>query len=111
MSNHLATIVGLALGMLAVGSPGLAQIGEAEARDAVAEAAARQALHTFITQWNTAEDAHLRRAMHFPFVTVPGGGALIVDDRPQDFSAGFDQMREREGWRSSSFDFDSFTVV
>ena len=49
--------------------------------------------------------------MHFPFVTVPGGGALLVDDRPQDFVAGFDQMREREGWRSSSFDFDSFTVV
>ncbi|MCY4661488.1 MAG: hypothetical protein OXF93_17030 [Acidobacteria bacterium] len=114
MSNtpiYLASIAALALGILAVGSPALSQTRDAETRHAAAEAAARQALQTFITQWNTAEDANLRRAMHFPFVTVPGGGALVVDDRPQDFSAGFDQMREREGWRSSSFDFDSFTVV
>ena len=49
--------------------------------------------------------------MHFPFATVGGGGALIVDERPEDFSAGFDQMRANEGWSRSSFDFDSFTVV
>ena len=87
MSNtpiHLATIAALALGILAAGSPGLSQTRDAETRHATAEAAARQALQTFITQWNTAEDAHLRRAMHFPFVTVPGGGALVVDDRAQD---------------------------
>ena len=111
MSIKHATSVVLALGILAVGSPGLPQNRDAAPGGAAAEAAARQALQTFITQWNTGEDANLRRAMHFPFVTVPGGGALIVDDRPQDFSAGFDQMRAREGWRSSSFDFDSFTVV
>ena len=110
-AHAFATIAALALGILAVGSPGLSQPQDAAAADAAAEASARQALQTFITQWNTAQDAHLRRAMHFPFVTVPGGGALVVDDRPQDFSAGFGQMREREGWRSSSFDFDSFTVV
>ena len=109
---HLTTTTAvLALGLLAAGSPGEAQVRDAAAGNAAAEAASRQALQTFITQWNTAEDAHLRRAMHFPFVTVPGGGALVVDERPQDFSAGFDRMREREGWRSSSFDFDEFEVV
>ena len=107
---HLTTAV-LALGLLAAGSRGEAQVRDAAAGNAATETAARQALLTFITLWNTGQDANLRRAMHFPFVTVPGGGALIVDDRPQDFAAGFDQMREREGWRSSSFDFDSFTVV
>ena len=49
--------------------------------------------------------------MHFPFATVPGGGALIVNDRPEDFAAGFDEMRAREGWSRSSFDFDSYTVL
>ena len=114
MSNvpiHLATNVVLALGILALGSPGLAQPRDAAAGDPAAETAARRALETFITQWNTGDDANLRRAMHFPFATVPGGGALIVDARPEDFSAGFDEMRAREGWSRSSFDFDSFAVV
>ena len=114
MSNmpiNLATSVVLAMGILAMGSPGLAQPRDAEVRDAAAETAARQALETFITRWNTGDDANLRGAMHFPFVTVPGGGALIVDAQPEDFSAGFDEIRAREGWSRSSFDFDSFAVV
>ena len=86
-------------------------IGYAQLRDVEAEAAARRAFEVFITQWNTADDANLRGAIHFPFVTVPGGGALIIDDQPEDFSAGFDQMRATERWSRSSFDFDSFTVV
>ena len=81
MSDHLGAVAVLAMGILAMGSPGLAQPRDAETRDAAAETAARQALETFITQWNTADDANLRRAMHFPFATVPGGGALIVDAR------------------------------
>ena len=88
MSNHLGTVVVLTMGILAMGSPGLAQPRDAEARDAAAETAARQALETFITQSNTSDDANLRRAMHFPFATVPGGGALIVDAQQEDFSAG-----------------------
>ena len=91
-----------------------AAIGEAQVRDAgdaAAEAAAKQALEVFITQWNTADNANLRTAMNFPFVTVLGGGALILKTRPEDFSEGFDQMRSREGWDRSSFDFDSYTVV
>ena len=91
-----------------------AAIGEAQVRDAgdaAAESAAKQALEVFITQWNTADNANLRRAMNFPFVTVPGGGALLLNSRPEDFSEGFDQMRAREGWERSSFDFDSYKVI
>ena len=91
-----------------------AAIGEAQVRDAgdaAAESAAKQALEVFITQWNTADNANLRRAMNFPFVTVPGGGALMLNSRPEDFSEGFDQMRAREGWECSSFDFDSYKVI
>ena len=111
MSINLDTVAILALGLLVLAPPGAAQTRDAEAGGEAAETAARQALEAFITQWNTADDANLRRAMHFPFATVPGGGALIVNDRPEDFAAGFDQMRAREGWNRSSFDFDSYTVV
>ena len=102
MSNmpiNLATAAVLTLGILAMGSPGLAQPRDAEERDAAAETAARQALETFITQWNTGDDANLREAMHFPFATVPGGGALIVDAQPEDFSAGFDQIHRHPAGR------------
>ena len=111
MTNQVGAILILALGVLAAGSSGLSQTRDSEARDAAAETATRAALESFITQWNTADDASLRLAMHFPFVTVPGGGALLVDARPEDFSAGFDEMRTREGWSRSSFDFDSLAVV
>ena len=109
--TNLDTAAVLALGLLVVAPPGAAQTRDAAAGDGAAETAARQALEAFITQWNTADDANLRRAMHFPFATVPGGGALIVNDRPEDFAAGFDEMRAREGWSRSSFDFDSYTVL
>ncbi len=111
MTNRVCAFLILAVGILAAGSSGLAQTRDAETRDASAETAARAALENFITQWNTADDANLHLAMHFPFVTVPGGGALLVDARPEDFSAGFDDMRTREGWSRSSFDFDSLMVV
>jgi hypothetical protein len=80
----------------------------AQTRDA--EAAAKQTLDRFITEWNTADDANLREVLSFPFVSVAGGGGLVLDRRPEDFSQGFEQMQER-GWRRSSFDFDTFTVV
>ena len=97
---------------LTVGSIGGAPVqGEGEIRDATAERAARAALHAFMTEWNTADDARLRGVLHFPFVSVGGGGALIIDSRPEDFSQGFDQLRAREGWTRSSFDDDSYTAV
>ncbi|MCZ6571369.1 MAG: hypothetical protein O7B23_14545, partial [Deltaproteobacteria bacterium] len=98
-----------ALAFLAQGAIGEAQVRDAG--DAAAEAAAKQALEVFIAQWNTSDNANLRRAINFPFVTVPGGGALILNSRPEDFSEDFDQMRAREGWDRSSFDFDSYTVI
>ena len=100
-----------ACALLGHASMGDAQVRDAEVRDAAAETAGRQALETFITQWNTADDANLRQAMHFPFVTVPGGGALFIDNEPGDFSAGFEQMRATQGWSRSSFDFGAYTVV
>jgi hypothetical protein len=111
MSRSGAAGILAAFALVAHGSIGDAQVRDAEVGDAAAETAAREALDTFITQWNTAEDANLRRAMHFPFVTVPGGGALVIDNEPDDFSAGFDQMRASQGWNRSSFDFDSYRVV
>ncbi len=101
----------VALAFLAQGATGGAQVRDADARDAAAEAAAKQALDAFLTEWNTADDANLRQALHFPFVSVPGGGALVIDSRPEDFLQGFDQMQAGEGWHRSSFDFDSYTVV
>jgi hypothetical protein len=81
------------------------------AQDLNAEAEAKNALDAFITAWNTGEDANLRKTMNFPFVTFGGAGAVRIAERPEDFSQGFDRMREREGWARSSFDFDSYSVV
>ncbi len=92
-------------------SIGGAQVRDAEMRDRDAEAAAREALEAFMTAWNTGDDANLRRVLHFPFVSVAGGGALVIDRRPEDFSQGFDQMRASQGWSRSSFDYESYTVV
>ncbi len=108
-----ASLLGIAaaLAFLAQGPIEAAQVRDAIVRNGAAEAGARQALLTFITEWNTADNANLRRAINFPFVTVSGGGALIIDTRPEDFSQDFDEMRARQGWDRSSFDFDSYTPV
>jgi len=103
-------MIGVAIAWMAQGGIGMAQTQDPEARDAAVEAAAKQMLERFITEWNTADDANLREVLNFPFVSVAGGGGLVLDRRAEDFSQGFDQMRER-GWRRSSFDFDAFTVV
>ena len=52
----------------------------AQTRDA--EAAAKQTLDRFITEWNTADDANLREVLSFPFVSVAGGGGLVLDGIP-----------------------------
>ena len=71
-----ASLLGIAaaLAFLAQGPIEAAQVRDAIVRDGAAEAGARQALQTFITEWNTADNVNLRRAMNFPFTTVPGGG-------------------------------------
>lgn len=88
-----------------------AQVREADVRDSAAEAAARQALERFITRWNSGDDVQLRDAMHFPFVSVTESGSVVIDIEPDDFTAGFEQMRSGRGWTRSAFDFDSFTVI
>ena len=90
---------------------GVAQVRTTQTTDATAEGAARETLEAFITEWNTAEDANVRQVLNFPFVSVLGVDAPVIDPSPEDFSQGFDQLRDREGWSHSSFDFDSFTVV
>lgn len=79
----------------------------ADARDSNAEAECKKALEFFIAQWNTGEDAELRKAMNFPFVSFGGGNAVGISEKPEDFSQQFGHMRERDGWASSTFDFDS----
>ena len=122
MAMHLnpnATVV-LAVAFLVVASPGMTQIRDAEVGDAAAEAAARQALETFITQWNTADDANLRRAMHFPFVTVAGhphlfmtaaGGFSVAESSSDGPRPNFDRMRADEHWHLSSIDALEPSVV
>jgi hypothetical protein len=75
-----------------------------------AESTARQALEAFMMAWNTGDDAKLRTTMHFPFVSFGGGSLVFVNKTPEDFSQDFDGMREREGWASSSFDYDTLKI-
>ena len=75
-----------------------------------AERVARQALEAFMTAWNTGDDAKLRTAMRFPFVTFGGGPHVFISRTPEDFSQGFDRMRKEEGWASSSFDYDALRL-
>ena len=52
--------IAVALACVAQGAIGSAQVRDADMRDAAGEAAAKQALETFITEWNTADDANLQ---------------------------------------------------
>ena len=79
-------------------------------RNEEAESAARQVLEAFMMALNTGDDAKLRTTMHFPFVTFDGGSRVFVNKTPEDFSQGFDGMREREGWASSSFDYNTLKI-
>ena len=74
------------------------------------ESAARQALEAFITAWNKGDDAELRPTMHFPFVSFGGGLNVSVNKIPEDFSQGFDRLREQEGWASRSFDYNTLKI-
>lgn len=48
--------------------------------------------------------------MHFPFVNFGGSSRVFLNKTPDDFSAGFNGMREQEGWASSSFDYDTLKI-
>lgn len=108
--RYIGLVVLTAVLVALAGATGEAQVPEDPTADPQAERAARDALEAFITRWNSGDDRELRQAMHFPFVTLAPGGALAIASEPDDFSAGFDGLRSGEGWRRSSFDFDSYTV-
>jgi hypothetical protein len=82
----------------------------AQIKNDEAEAVARQALEKFMTEWNTGDDAQLRTAMNFPFVTFGGGSRVTIDEKAENFSQGFDRMRETQGWASSSFSYDTLKI-
>lgn len=88
-----------------------AQVRDDDSGEVAAEIATRLALEAFIAQWNTGENVNLRRTMNFPFVTVAAGGNLIIDLKPEDFSQDFNQLRDRQGWDRSSFEFNSLSVI
>lgn len=98
----------LVLGWMIVGLGVNAVSDEKNHREA--ETAARELLVTFMTAWNEADDVALRKAMHFPFVTFGGGAGVNIDETADEFSQGFEGMREGEGWHSSSFDYDTVKV-
>lgn len=75
-----------------------------------AETIAHETLTHFMAEWNTGEDERLRTAMRFPFATFVNGAQVWVNERPEDFSQRFDQMREKEDWASSTFDHDSMKM-
>lgn len=75
-----------------------------------AHAVAQKTLKTFMEEWNTGEDERLRTAMTFPFATFVSGAQVWVNEMPLDFSQRFDQMREKEGWASSTFEHDSMEM-
>jgi hypothetical protein len=64
---------------------------------------ARQAVHEFIGAWNRADNAQLRKAMHFPFVSMFEGN-VIVAEGPEDFSTDFDSLRQDQGWARTTID-------
>jgi len=74
------------------------------------ESTARKALEAFIAAFNTGDDAKLRTTMQFPFVSFTGGSQVLINTIPEDFSQGFEGLREQEGWDSSSFDYNTLKI-
>ena len=73
------------------------------------EQRARAALDSFLEAWNAAAIDAVRRTLNYPHVTVGPAGQVIVAQTADAFMTDFARMREREGWRRSSF--DAFTLV
>ena len=75
----------------------------AQGPDADVADQAVKAVENFIAAWNTADNVELRKAMHFPFVTMNNGNVAVAQG-PADFSADFDGMKARSNWARSSLD-------
>lgn len=80
------------------------------AQDTGTATAARAALEAFIVAWNTADNTELRQTMNFPFVSLFGGGAIVAQSA-EDFSTDFTDMRQRNDWERSDFDFETLQIL
>ena len=93
-------LIAWVLGVASV-TPFAVDVTAQEDADVAKEAA--QAVESFITAWNTGDNVELRKAMHFPFVTMANGN-VIVAEQPADFSTDFEGMREQNDWHHSTLD-------
>ena len=66
--------------------------------------AAEAWLARFLEAWNSADLEAVRAELHYPHVTIGPAGQVIVAETASEFRTDFEQMREREGWASSSFE-------
>ena len=64
----------------------------------------RAAVERFVKEWNTGDNDKLRKALHFPFVTVGRNGEMNVSNTPGDFKVDFARLRTRQNWDHSTFD-------
>jgi hypothetical protein len=71
--------------------------------------AAEAWLARFLDAWNATDLERVRAELHYPHVTVGPAGQVVVAETAVDFHTDFEQMREREGWASSSF--EDFTPI
>jgi len=76
------------------------------------EQAAIDAMGEFITAWNTGSKAELGKTLNYPNFTLFGPGQLNIANDADAFSVDFDQLRDREDWRRSTFeDFRTSAVT
>ena len=71
--------------------------------------AAEAWLARFLEAWDSADLEAVRAELHYPHVTIGPAGQVIVAETASEFRTDFEQMREREGWASSSF--EDFTAT
>lgn len=71
---------------------------------AAVEKQARATVRAFLKVWNTADNARIRKVIHYPFVTVVPKGNIVIAGLPKDFADDFDQLRKKQGWHHSTFD-------
>ena len=65
---------------------------------------ARAGVEAFIDAWNTGRNAELRKALHYPFITLRGTGDVEIAQTPDEFQIDFDRMRNKQQWDHSTFD-------
>ena len=84
--------------------PAAEEISPPEFDKKTAAKESRAAVDRFIKEWNTGDNGKLRKALHFPFVTVARNGEMDVAKTPDEFEIDFARMRARQNWDHSTFD-------